>query len=315
MLDHDKREYLWSQKYRPKKIEDCILPDNLKSTFEGMASKERVPSLLLCGTAGTGKTTVAKALCDEVGADVRFINASNDNGIDTLRNEITKFVTTLSLEGKSKVVLLDEADSLTGSAQKALRAFVEDYSKNATFILTCNFRNKIIDPLQSRFTPIEFKIPTDEKPALASAFMKRVCAILDAEEVEYEKKVVAELISRYFPDFRRIINELQRYSSHGKIDSGILSVKGHESFKQLFSYLKAKKFNDVRKWIAENSDVDTEQLFRELYDNAVTMVEPRTIPNLILILAKYQYQDAFVADKEINLMAAMVEVMGEVSWK
>lgn len=315
MIDHDKQEFLWCQKYRPQKVEDCILPESLKTTFLDFAKQDRLPSLLLTGSSGTGKTTVARALCNETGSDWMLINASNDNGIDVLRTRINQYASTVSLTGAKKVVILDEADSLTPAAQTALRAFVEDVSKNATFILTANYKNRIIPALQSRFTPIDFQIKTAEKPKLAAEFMRRAFKILNEEKVEYDRKVVAEIISRHFPDFRRILNELQRYSSNGKIDTGIFANLEQESIAELVKALKAKQFGTVRKWVAMNADIDTAKLFRDLYDGASENVEPRSIPELILILAKYQYQDAFVVDKEINTMAALCEVMRDVHWK
>ena len=315
MIDHDKKEFLWSQKYRPKKIEDCILPHSMKEDFQSMAEKDFLPSLLLSGSPGTGKTTVAKALCDQCNVDWMIINASNDNGIDTLRGTISQYASTVSFEGRQKMIILDEADSLTGPAQTALRSFIESVSKNCGFILTANYKNRVIPALQSRFTPIDFKIPSAEKPKLAAQFMKRTEQILEIENIEYDKRIIAELIQKYFPDFRRILNELQRYSSTGKIDTGILSNLSADSFGELVKAMKDKKFVDVRKWIAKNSDVDSSKLFKDFYDLTVELFDPSCIPEIILILARYQYQDAFVADHEINNMAAMVEIMGNAKWK
>lgn len=315
MIDHDKLEFLWVQKYRPHKIDDCILPTALKADFAAMTEKDRLPSLLLSGSPGTGKTTVARALCEEIGADWIIINASNESGIDTLRVKISQYASTVSFSGAKKVVILDEADALTGAAQGALRAFVEDVSKNCGFILTCNYKNKIIPALQSRFTPIDFKIQSSEKPKLAAQFMKRAEIILENEGIEFDKRVIAELIQKHFPDFRRILNELQRYSSTGKIDTGILTNMSSDSFSELVRLLKTRKFVDVRKWVSQNSDTDPAKLFKDFYDHSLEMFDPKCIPEIILILAKYGYQDAFVIDKEINIMAAFVEIMREAVWK
>jgi DNA polymerase III delta prime subunit len=314
MIEHDKLEFLWSQKYRPQKVADCILPDDLKAKFQAIASGDRVPSMLLTGTAGVGKTTIAKALCMEAGAEYMLINASNENGIDTLRTKIAQFASTVSFFGAKKVIILDEADSLTGPAQTALRAFVEDVSKNTTFILTANYKNKIIEPLRSRFPPIEFRIKASDKPQLAGDFMKRAEIILKQEKIEYDKRVLVEVISKFFPDFRRILNELQHHSATGTLDPGILTADSVESFRDLIKALKANKFNDVRKWVAQNAD-DSDSLYSRLYDISITQMEPASIPELILILAKYQHQEAFVKDKELNTMAAMVEIMRSVRWK
>lgn len=315
-ISHDANEFLWVQKYRPKKIDECILPKELKSTFQSIADGERIPSLLLSGGAGIGKTTVAKALCNEIGADWIMINGSEENGIDVLRTKIRAFASTVSMSDSKKVIIIDEADYLNpNSIQPALRSFAEEFSKNATFILTCNFKNRIIEPLQSRFTPIEFKIPNAEKPALATQLMKRAEEILRIENVEYDKKVLAQVINNHFPDFRRVLNELQRYSVSGKIDSGILINMDEDNFKKLIASLKAKKYNEVRSWVANNSDIDSVKLFSDLYKNASDHVEPKSIPELVLILAKYQYQAAFCADQEINTMAALTEIIMGVSWK
>jgi len=314
-MQNDKLEFLWAQRYRPTTIADCILPDALKTTFQGIASGERVPSLLLTGGAGVGKTTVAMALCDEVGADWILINASNENGIDTLRTKVSQFATTVSFTGAKKVVVLDEADSMTPNMQTGLRAFVEDVSKNTTFILTANYKNKIIEPLQSRFTPIDFKIKSSEKPQLAAQFMRRAGQILDLENVTYDKRVLAEIIQKHFPDFRRILNELQRYGVNGSIDTGALANQEATTLTDLLKSLKAKKFQEVRKWVAQNSDIETTTLYHEMYVQLSELVEPKCIPDVVLILARYGYQDAFVVDHEINTVAALVELMQAVVWK
>lgn len=306
---------LWVEKYRPRKIEDCILPQNLRDYFAKLRDNGEVPNLLLAGTQGTGKTTVARALCDEVGADVIEINGSMNGGIDTLRNEIKAFASTVSFGGGRKVVILDEADYLNAqSTQPALRNFMEEYSKNCSFILTCNFKNRIIEPLHSRCAVVEFKIPAGEKAALATSFMKRISNILDQEGVAYEKPVLAELIKRYFPDWRRLINELQRYSASGVIDTGIFSNLSDDSFKSLIAHLKNKKFKEMRKWVADNLDSDMTALFRRFYDVAFDVVKPASVPTLILLLSEYQYRSGFSADQEINFAAFLTNCMAELEW-
>lgn len=312
----DPNEFLWAQKFRPKKISECILPQELKDTFQEYAQGERLPHMLLSGSAGIGKTTVAKALCDEVGADWMLINGSNENGIDVLRTKITAFASTVSFEDAKKVVIIDEADFLNAnSIQPALRSFAEEFSKNCTFILTCNYKNRIIPSLQSRFTPIEFKIPNKEKASMALQFMKRAEEILKIEGVEYEKKILAEIINKHFPDFRRVLGELQRYSVSGKIDSGIFTNLAEDNFNVLIDSLKNKKYNEVRKWVAQNSDVDSVKLFSDLYNKASLKMSPKSIPELVLILGKYSYQAAFVADHEINNMACLTEIMLGCEWQ
>lgn len=309
-ISNDPNEFLWAQKYRPRKIEECILPAELKSTFQEYAKGERLPSLLLAGSAGVGKTTVAMALCDEVGADWLLINGSNENGIDVLRTKITAFASTVSFDQSKKVVIIDEADGLNpNSVQPALRSFAEEFSKNCTFILTCNYKNRIIPALQSRFTPIDFKVPNKEKASLALQFMRRSEEILDIEKVTYDKKVLAQIIQKHFPDFRRVLGELQRYSVSGTIDSGIFHDMSDDSFNDLIRSMKDKKYNDVRKWVAQNSDIDSVKLFSDLYNKASVKMNPKSIPEFVLILAKYSYQAAFVADHELNIMACLTEVM------
>ncbi len=316
MISHDPNEFLWVQKYRPKKIADCILPDDLKETFQAIADGDRIPTLLLAGGPGIGKTTVAKALCEEVGADWIMINGSEESGIDVLRTKIRAFASTVSMYDTKKVVIVDESDYLNpNSTQPALRMATEEFSKNCTFIFTCNFKNRIIAPLQSRCSVYDFKIKNADKPKLAMQFMKRVEQILEQEGVEYDKKVVAEIIQRHFPDFRRVLNELQRYSATGKIDSGILFNLSDENFNELVGYLKEKKYTSVRKWVAQNVDIDSVKLFSDLYTRASERMNPKSVPDLVLILAKYQYNAAFVADQEINMMAALTEIMLQVAWK
>lgn len=309
-------QFLWTERYRPQTIEECILPESMKKTFKEFIDSGELPNFLFCGGAGVGKTTVAKALCNEVGAEYLFINGSEESGIDVLRNKIKNFASSVSLTDSKKVVILDEADYLNAnSTQPALRGFIEEFSNNCRFIFTCNFKNRIIEPLHSRCAVVEFKIENKEKASIAAAFFKRVVSILKTEKIEFDKAVVAELIGKHFPDYRRVLNELQRYSVSGKIDSGLLVNIGDESYADLVKNLKAKNFTEVRKWVGKNSDVETTELFRHLYDKAVDYVEQSSIPQLVLVLAEYQYRAAFVADKEINIMAALTEVMGQLKFK
>lgn len=309
-------QYLWTEKYRPQKINDCVLPQAMKDTFNEFIASGELPNFLFCGGAGVGKTTVAKALCNEIGAEYLFINGSEESGIDVLRNKIKSFASSVSLTDSKKVVILDEADYLNAnSTQPALRAFIEEFSNNCRFILTCNFKNRIIDPLHSRCAVVEFKIDNKEKPKIAAAFYRRVVDICSHENIQADGKVLAELITKHFPDYRRVLNELQRYSVSGKIDSGILVNLGEESYNELIKNLKSKNFTEVRKWVGLNSDVESTELFRKLYDKSVEAVQQSSIPQLVLILAEYQYKAAFVADKEINNMAALTEIMAQVAFK
>lgn len=312
-----REEFLWVEKYRPKTISDTILPKQLKSTFQKFVDDNNIPNLLLTGRAGVGKTTVARAMLDQLDCDYIVINGSLHGNIDTLRNDILAFASTVSFSGGRKYVILDEADYLNpNSTQPALRNFMEEYSKNCGFILTCNFKNKLIEPLWSRCSVVEFKIPKEEKPSLASQFFKRVCDILEKEKVKYVDKVVAELVQKFFPDFRRTLNELQRYAATGAIDSGILSNFTDESFKTLIDFMKKKDFSSVRKWVGENNDIDPVVLFRKLYDNASTMLANNaSVAQLVMIIANYQYKSAFVADQEINTTACMAELMVNMEWK
>ena len=309
-------EFLWVEKYRPQTIDDCILPDSLKKTFKEFIASGQLPNFLFCGTAGVGKTTVAKALCNEIGAEFLLINGSEESGIDVLRTKIKSFASTVSLTDSKKVVILDEADYLNAnSTQPALRGFIEEFSNNCRFIFTCNFKNRIIEPLHSRCSVIEFKIDNKDKQQIAANFFKRAAGILKEQNIEFDPKVVAEVVTKHFPDYRRNLNELKRYSVAGKIDAGILVNLSQESFRELVGFLKEKKFGDVRKWVAKNSDIETTQLFKELYDNSVEFLEPSTIHHLVLILADYQYKAAFVADHELNTTAAMVEIMMQCKFK
>lgn len=311
-------EFLWVQKYRPRTVEEAILPKDLKDTFQKFVDDKNIPNLLLSGRAGVGKTTVARAMLDELGADYIVINGSMNGNIDTLRVDIQNFASTVSFSGGRKYVILDEADYLNAnSTQPALRNFMEEFSKNCGFILTCNFANRIIEPLHSRCSVVNFNINASDRPKLAAQFFKRTLSILDAEKIEYEQKAVAELINTYFPDWRRVLNELQRYSATGRIDAGILRNKGSESIETLINLLKEKRFSDVRKWVGENSDIDSSTLYRSLYDILPTkIVSTSSIANAVIILAEYEYKEAFVANPEINRAAAMATLMAELSdWK
>lgn len=310
------KEFLWVEKYRPKTVQDCVIPSNLKKAFQQFVDNKEVPNLLLCGTAGTGKTSVARAMLEEIGCDYIIINGSMNGNIDTLRTDIKNFASTVSFTNSRKYVILDEADYLNAnSTQPALRNFMEEFSKNCGFILTCNFKNRIIEPLHSRCSVVEFKITKEEKPKIAACFFKRVCNVLKSENVEYEEKVVAEVVTKHFPDFRRVLNELQRYSAVGKIDSGILANQFDSNIKTLFSSMKSKNFKEVRTWVSENSDIDASTFFRAIYDNASEAVRPQSLPQLIVTLADYQYKNAFVADQEINIMACLIEIMSEAELK
>ena len=311
-------EYLWTEKYRPARIADCILPEALTKTFEAIVKSGEMQNLLLCGTAGLGKTTVAKALCAELGCDHLVINGSEESGIDVLRNKIRQFASSISLEGsgKPKVVILDEADYLNPqSTQPALRGFIEEYSSNCRFILTCNFKNRLIEPLHSRCSVIEFNTPKSVMAGLAGRFMKRLEQILKAEGVTFEAKVLADLIWRHAPDWRRVIGECQRYSSSGKIDAGILINLSDENVAHLMKALKEKDFKTMRSWVVANADLEPTAIFRKIFDNMVEFAKPASVPQIVLIIADYQYKEAFVADHEINLVACMTELMASAEWK
>ena len=305
---------LWTEKYRPQTVEDCILPERLKEVFQQYVKQKEIPNLLLAGGAGVGKTTIAKALCNEVGCDFMILNGSDENGVDTIRVKIKNYASAISLSGGRKVVILDEADYLTPNAQAILRNAIEEFASNCSFIFTCNYKSKIIEPLHSRCAVIEFGLKNGEKQKMAGAFFKRITHILDTEKVEYDEKVIAEVIKKHFPDFRRVINELQRYSKLGKIDVGILTQIGDISISQIVKHLKEKDFASVRKWAA-STDIDSTTFFRKLYDALYDIAKPQSIPQAVLILADYQYKQAFVADQEINLVACLTEIMANVEFK
>ena len=312
-------ENLWVEKYRPRKIEDCILTNELKETFKQFINQKELPNLLLSGTAGTGKTTVARALCEELSVDYIIINGSDEGRqIDTLRNKIKNFASTVSLTetASHKVVILDEADYMNPeSVQPALRNFIETFYKNCRFIFTCNYKNKILPALHSRCTVIDFAIANGNKVKTATQLMNRLCNILTEETIEFDKKVIAELIQKYFPDFRRTINELQRYSVRGKIDSGILFSLTEADTKKLVEILKEKRFNDMRKWVIQNLDKEPSALFSTVYEILYKYLQPQSIPQAVLVIAGYQYKAAFVADQEINMVACLTEVMANCKFK
>lgn len=312
-----KDEFLWVERYRPQKLEDCILPEGLKKTFQSIVASGEMHNLLLSGTAGLGKTTVARALCEELQLDYILINGSEESGIDTLRTKIKQFASTVSLMGSGpKVVILDEADYLNPqSTQPALRGFIEEFSNNCRFILTCNFKNRIIEPLHSRCAVIEFNTPKKDLAVLAAKFMKRLETILKAEGVAYYQKVIVELIMRYAPDWRRILNECQRYSASGTIDSGLLANLSDVNISVLMKSLKEKDFKSMRGWVVNNMDIEPAAVFRKIYDNMTEYAKPQSVPQIVIVLAEYQYKDAFVADHELNLVACMTELMASVEWK
>ena len=311
-------EFLWVEKYRPKTIDECILPEETKRTFKSFLDKGEVPNLLLAGPAGCGKTTVAKALCIQLGVDYYVINGSDEGRfLDTVRNNAKNFASTVSLSStaKHKVIIIDEADNTTNDVQLLLRAFIEEFSANCRFIFTCNYKNRLVEPLHSRCACIDFSTNSKDRPGLAAQFFARLQEILDAEGVEYDNKVLVELINKHFPDWRRVLNELQRYSSSGKIDSGILASFSDVKVNGLIKNLKNKEFSEVRKWVVNNLDNDSGVLMRRIYDVLHDSLVPDSIPAAVLVLAKYQYQIAFVADQEINMLACLTELMVECEFK
>ena len=311
-------DFIWVEKYRPQTIEECILPESIKKTFSEFLNKGEIPNMLLAGPPGVGKTTVAKALCHELGVDYYVINGSDEGRfLDTVRTNAKNFASTVSLtsESKHKVIIIDEADNTTSDVQLLLRASIEEFQKNCRFIFTCNYKNKIIEPLHSRCAVVEFGIKGKEKQEVAAQFFKRVKLILDQEKVDSENKVLVELINKHFPDWRRVLNELQRYSVSGRIDSGILAAFSDVAVSDLIKNLKAKNFPEVRKWVNNNMDNDTSVLFRRIYDSLYDSLVPNTIPAAVLVIAKYQYQIAFVADQEITMLACLTEIMVECEFK
>ena len=309
-------DFLWVEKYRPKTIEECVLPNALKQTLSEFISKGDLPNLILSGGPGVGKTTAAKAMLDELGLTYMFINGSEESGIDVLRTKIKNFASTVSLHGGRKYLILDEADYLNPqSTQPALRGFIEEFHKNCGFILTCNYKNRLIPPLHSRCSVVDFTVPKSEKKELAEQFFRRVMNVLVVEEVKFEPKAVAEVINKFFPDWRRVLNELQRYSVSGKIDAGILVDISEVNIKELMQSMKQKEFTNVRKWIVNNIDNDPTRLFRRLYDNLYDYMDGSSIPHVVVILGEYQYKAAFVADQEINMLACLTEIMSRGKFK
>lgn len=310
-----REQMLWTEFYRPQTIEDCIIPDSIKTTFKEFVRQNKIPNLLLSGGPGIGKTTIAKALCKEIGCDYIVINGSDDNGIDVIRNKVKNYASSVSLSGGRKVIILDESDYLSPNAQAALRNSIEEFAINCSFIFTCNYKNRIIEPLHSRCSVIEIKVTKEEKQKMMAKFFKRICWILEQENITYNKDVVAQIVNKYYPDNRRILNELQRYSMTGTIDVGILSQVSDVNITNLIKYLKEKNFGEVRKWINENNDTDIITLHRKIYDNSYDFLKPNSIPQIVLLIAKYQYQHAFVADQEINLLALLTEIMIDCEFK
>jgi len=311
-------DFIWVEKYRPTTIDECILPKRTKETFQKFVEKGEIPNMLLSGPPGIGKTTVAKALCHQLGADYYVINGSDEGRfLDTVRNNAKNFASTVSLtsDSKHKVIIIDEADNTTSDVQLLLRASIEEFSRNCRFIFTCNYKNKIIEPLHSRCSVVDFNINKRDKPTIAAEFFKRINYILEEEKIEADKKVLAELINKHFPDWRRVLNELQRYSVSGKIDSGILAAFSDVAVNDLIKNLKTKNFAEVRKWVVSNMDNETSVLLRRIYDSLYDSLVNSSIPAAVLIIAKYQFQIAFVADQEINLLAALTEIMVECEFK
>lgn len=313
-LNHD--EFLWVEKYRPKTVSDTVLPNRIKDVFQQYVDSKEIPNLLLTGSAGVGKTTAALAMCEEIGLNYLMINSSEERGIDTLRTKIVGFASTVSLTGGHKVIILDEADGLTPDAQTALRGTIEKFSNNCTFILTCNFKARLIDAIHSRCTTIDFTLRRDEKPKMASLFFKRVSEILEQEGIKYDKNAIINLIQKYFPDYRRILNELQRFSGSGIITADILSqISDIRGLDDLIKHLKDKNFTEMRKWVVLNSDIDSSHIYRKIYDALYKFLKPESIPQAVVTLAEYQYKAAFVADQEINLVACLTEMMVNCEFK
>jgi DNA polymerase III delta prime subunit len=314
IMENNRDQFLWVERYRPRKLDDCILPDDQLKTFREFVATGEIPNMLLCGSAGVGKTTIARAICEELGCDYIIINGSEESGIDVLRTKIREFASSVSFGGKTKVVILDEADYLNpNSTQPALRAFIEEFANNCRFIFTCNFKNRIIAPLHSRTAVIEFKLTKADRPKMAGRFMKRLSDILATENVTFDEKVVAEVLKKHFPDYRRVLNELQRYSVSGTIDEGILVNIQEVNMKELVASLKSKDFKKMRNWVVDNIDNDPNLIFRKIYD---TILDDVKYPSqLVLLLADYQYKAAFAANPEINLVACLAEIMAGMEWK
>ena len=309
-------EFLWVEKYRPTNVDECILPTALKDNLREFVAQGDIPNLILSGGPGVGKTTAAKALIEELGLTYMMVNGSEESGIDVLRTKIKNFASTVSLHGGRKYLILDEADYLNPqSTQPALRGFIEEFHKNCGFILTCNYKNRLIEPLQSRCSTIDFSVPKSEREQLAKQFFKRVMDILSKEDIKYEPKAVAEVINKFFPDWRKVLNELQRYSSSGRIDAGILVDISEVNIKELMHFMKEKEFTNVRKWVVNNLDNDPTRLFRSIYNNLYNYMDGSSIPHVVVILGEYQYKAAFVADQEINTLACLTEIMARVKFK
>jgi DNA polymerase III delta prime subunit len=310
MMSDEQDEFLWVEKYRPHTVADCILPDRIKKVFQEYVDKKNIPNLMLTGSAGVGKTTVAMAMCDQIGLNHMFINSSEERGIDVLRTKIKGYASTISLTGGRKVIILDEADYLTPEAQAGLRGAIEEFSDNCSFIFTCNFKSRLIDALHSRCSVIDFSLKSEEKPRMAAQLFSKLSIILNKEGVEYDKQVLIKLIEKYFPDYRRTLNELQRYSASGSIDASTLAqVSDVRKIAELVGFLKEGNFTEMRKWVVANSDIEPARIYRKIYDSLYDYFKPQSIPQAVVIISKYQYQSAFVADQEINLVACLTEIM------